>query len=59
MQNKKIKKNFSEAIKSRREDLYKEKDVINEHFKLTPELIKFKLKNKALFSSMHGRKKKK
>ena len=50
---------ISEAIKSRREDLYIEKDVINEHFKLTPELIKFKLKNKALFSSMHGRKNKK
>ena len=49
---------ISEAIKSRREDLYIEKDVINQHFKLTPELIKFKLKNKALFSSMHGRKKK-
>ena len=50
---------ISEAIKSRREDLYIEKDIINEHFKLTPELIKFKLKNKALFSSMHGRKNKK
>ena len=49
---------ISEAIKSRREDLYIEKDVINQHFKLTPELIKFKLKNKALFSSMHGRKEK-
>ena len=60
---------ISEAIKSRREDLYikkdvinehfrLEKDVINEHFRLTPELIKFKKKNKALFSSMHGRKKK-
>ena len=48
---------ISEAIKSRREDLYIKKDVINDHFKLTPELIKFKKKNKALFSSMHGRKK--
>ena len=49
---------ISEAIKSRREDLRINKDVMNEHFKLTPELIKFKQKNKSLFSSMHGRKNK-
>ena len=49
----------SEAIRSKREDLFIDKDVLNEHFKLTPELIDFKEKNKALFSSMHGRKKKK
>ena len=50
---------ISEAIKSKREDLYVKNDVLNEHFKLTQELIDFKLKNKALFSSMHGRKNKK
>ena len=50
---------ISEGIKSNREDLYIEKDIINEHFRLTPELIKFKAKNKSLFSSMHGRKKNK
>ena len=49
---------ISEAIRSKREDLYIKNDVLNEHFKLTQELIDFKLKNKALFSSMHGRKKK-
>ena len=49
----------SEAIRSKREDLFIEKDVLNKHFKLTPELIDFKEKNKVLFSSMHGRKKKK
>ena len=47
---------ISEAIKSRREDLYIEKNIINEHFKLTPEQIRFKQKNKVLFSSMHGKK---
>ena len=50
---------ISEAIKSEREDLYIKKDVLNEHFRLTPELINFKENNKTLFSSMHGRKKKK
>ena len=50
---------ISEAIKSKREDLNINKDVINYHFRLTPELIRFKQKNKALFSSMHGRKKNK
>ena len=49
---------ISEAIRSKREDLYIKNNVLNEHFKLTQELIEFKLKNKALFSSMHGRKKK-
>ena len=43
-----------EAIKSKRKDLYLNKDVLNEHFKLTQELIDFKLKNRTLFSSMHG-----
>ena len=57
---KKTEKNFiSEGIKSKREDIYIEKDIINEHFKLTQELINFKLENKSLFSSMHGRKKNK
>ena len=50
---------ISEAIRSKREDLYVKNDVLNEHFKLTQELIDFKLKNKALFSSMHGKKNKK
>ena len=50
---------ISESIRSKREDLYIKNDVLNEHFKLTQELIDFKLKNKALFSSMHGRKNKK
>ena len=48
---------ISEAIKLKRKDLHITKDIINQHFKLTPELIRFKQKNKALFSSMHGRKK--
>ena len=48
---------ISVAIRSKREDLYIEKDIINQHFRLTPELIKFKQKNRVLFSSMHGRKK--
>ena len=50
---------ISEAIRSKREDVYVEKDIINEHFKLTQELIDFKAKNMHLFSSMHGRKKNK
>ena len=50
---------ISEAIRSKREDLFIKDDVLNEHFKLSQELIDFKLKNKALFSSMHGRKKRK
>ena len=50
---------ISESIKSERKDIYIEKDIINEHFKLTQELIDFKAKNKSLFSSMHGRKKNK
>ena len=48
---------IAEAIKSEREDIHISKEIINDHFKLTPELIKFKQKNKTLFSSMHGRKK--
>ena len=50
---------ISEAIKSRRDDIHIEKDVINKHFQLTPELIRFKQKNRTLFSSMYGRKIKK
>ena len=49
---------IGEAIKSKRKDLHLNNDILNEHFKLSQELIEFKLKNKALFSSMHGRKKK-
>ena len=49
---------ISEAIKSKRDDLFIEKEVIIRHFKQTPELIKFKQKNKVLLSSMHRRKKK-
>ena len=49
----------SEAIRSKRDYLFINKDILYEHFKLTPELIKFKQKNKALFSSMHRRKNKK
>ena len=45
---------IGEAIKSRRENLHVNKDIVNEHFKLTVELIKFKKKNRTLFSSMHG-----
>ena len=49
---------ISEAIKSKRDDLYIEKEIIIQHFRQTPELIRFKQKNKILLSSMHGRKKK-
>lgn len=35
--------------------MYK-KNVLSEHFKNEQKLIEFKLKNKALFSSMHKRK---
>ena len=49
---------IGEAIKSKRKDLFVNNNILNEHFKLSQELIEFKLKNKALFSSMHGRKKK-
>ena len=44
---------IGEAIKSKREDLYVDNDVLNDHFKLDQKLIDFKLKNKALFSSMY------
>ena len=50
---------ISESIRSKREDLYIERNIINKHFKLTQDLIDFKAKNKSLFSSMHGRKKNK
>ena len=50
---------ISESIRSKREDLCVEKDIINRHFKLSQEAIDFKNKNKSLFSSMHGRKKNK
>ena len=49
---------ISEAIKSNREDVHIEKDIINRHFQLSVEAIKFKKNNMHLFSSMHGRKKK-
>ena len=49
---------ISEAIKSKRDDLFIDKEVIIQHFKQTPEVIRFKQKNKILLSSMHGRKKK-
>ena len=49
---------ISESIRANRNDLYIEKDIINRHFKLSPEAIKFRNNNKSLFSSMHGRKKK-
>ena len=49
---------IGEAIKSKRDDLYIEKEIIIQHFRETPELIRFKQKNKILLSSMHGRKKK-
>ena len=53
------KKEFiSEAIKSKRDDSFITKEVIIQHFKQTPELIRFKQKNKLLLSSMYGRKKK-
>ena len=45
-----------EAIKSKRSDLCIKKNVLSEHFKNEQKLIEFKLKNKALFSSMHKRK---
>ena len=44
---------IGEVIKSKREDIHVNNNVINEHFKLTKELIDFKLKNRTLFSSMH------
>ena len=48
---------ISEAIKSKRDNLFITKEVIMQHFKQAPELIRFKQKNKVLLSSMHGRKK--
>ena len=45
---------IGEAIRSKREDLHIKKNVLNEHFKLNQKLIDFKLKNRTLFSSMHG-----
>ena len=50
---------ISESIKSKKEDLYIEKDIINKHFQLSQDAINFKANNMHLFSSMHGRKKKK
>ena len=46
----------SEGIKSNREDLHIEKDIINRHFKMSQEAINFRNNNLHLFSSMHGRK---
>ena len=59
-----IKKNDEEefigaAIKSQRDDVNVNRDVIINHFKKTTDLVKFKQKNKILLSSMHGKKKKK
>ena len=47
---------ISEAIEAKRKDIYIEKNLIIEHFQLTPEQIRFKQRNKILFSSMHGKK---
>ena len=44
---------IGEAIKSKRKDVHVNNDILNEHFKLSQELIDFKLKNRILFSSMH------
>ena len=44
---------IASAIKSRRNDVNLTKDVINEHFK-----VDFVQKNKILFSSMYGKKRK-
>ena len=49
---------ISAAIKSRRDDVNVDRNVISEHFRYTTDLIKFKQKNKILLSSMHGKKKK-
>ena len=56
---------ISAAIRSKRDDVNVARDVIIKHFntlaeynRLTPDLIKFKQKNKTLFSSMHRMKKK-
>ena len=50
------------AIKSERNDVNVARDVMVKHFRnntdVSTDLIKFKQKNKILFSSMHGRKKK-
>ena len=48
---------ISAAIRSKRDDLFIKRNIIIQHFKQTPELIRFKQKNKLLLSSMHGRKK--
>ena len=58
---KNVKKNDEEefigaAIKCHRDDVNISRDVINEHFKVTTDFVQ---KNKILFSSMCGRKKKK
>ena len=58
---KNVKKNDEEefiaaAIKCQRNDVNIARDVINEHFKVTTDFVQ---KNKILFSSMHGKKKKK
>ena len=58
---KNIRKNDEEqfiaaAIKSQRNDVNIARDVINEHFKVSTDFVQ---KNKILFSSMYGKKKKK
>ena len=50
---------ISAAIRSRRDDVNVARDILNQHFRNTTDSIKFKKKNKILFSSMYGRKKKK
>ena len=47
------------AIKSKRNDVNVDRDVVAKHFKKTTDLVKFKQKNKILLSSMHGKNKKK
>ena len=50
------------AIKSKRNDINIDRNVITEHFerfKNNTDVVKFKQKNKILFSSMYGKKKKK
>ena len=48
---------IANAIRTPRNDVIVAKDVVTEH--LTVDLVKFKKKNKILFSSMYGKKRKK
>ena len=47
------------AIRTPRNDVKVARDVATEHFKNTVDLVKFRKKNKILFSSMYGKKRKK